>query len=237
MIIVKIIIFIVIGIIVLTVIGAIVETGKGGVYTSPPPRTSKPPTPPFQPKTFDQMLGELADARDNVTARDASIDREMKKTAEVVRRVRTNARINLNLGIDELMSKVNSLVDYAEKISGNANPENFQKDSENFVYNEHLWYRARLAGIAFKEASELVQAKLNQLHKIDFGSISASDRQKIMQLQSPDGLVALKKALLDNAITMFNINKNIKELIRMHCGEGGRSWAEKMDKSAEEKHS
>ena len=212
------------------------NNSSGGRPSLPPRPAPRPPySSPPQTKSLDQLLKELVDARDNARAVDANVDREMKKTVEVVRRVRTNAQTNMNLGIDDLMRKVNSLVDYAEKISGNANPAYFKKGSDNFVYNEHLWYRARLAGVAFKEASQLVQAKLNELHKINFSSISPSDRQKIMQLQSADGLVALKNALLNNAITMFSINKNIKELIRVHCGEGGRLWAEKMDKSGEGK--
>ncbi len=216
------------------------SSGSSGTYQPSKPQYQasgyRPPNPKV-PKNLDEILYELQDSRDDSFARDNAVNQEMQKTEEAVKRVRNYAPQNLNLGIDELMKKVTVLVDYAEKISGNANPAYFKKGSDNFVYDEHLWYRARLAGLAFKQAAELVQSKLDQLHRINFNDVSSKDRQKIMQLQANDGLIALKKALLNNAITMFRTNKNIKELIRVHCGKGGSDWAKKMDESGDDARS
>lgn len=242
------IIIIIAVIVVLGLIGLAYDESDGGnsknnsnnYRSSNPPRPIPPrPTPPRPkpPQNLDEILRELQDSRDNYSATDPGINGEMKITEEAVKRVQMYAPQSLNLGIDELMKKVTVLVDYAERISGNANPDYFKKGSDKFIYDEHLWYRARLAGLAFKQAAELVNLKLDQLHKISFNNISGRDRQKIMQLQASDGLPALRRSLLNNAITMFRINKNIKELIRVHCGKGGSEWAKKMDESGDEARS
>ncbi len=198
----------------------------------------RPNTPPRQPKpqqkTLDQIIRELNDAKDNTAVRDDVFYVATQKTQKTASRVKNYAPTSLNLGIDALMSQVNQLVNYANRIAGNAHPKNFRKGSDNFTYNNNLWYRARMAGVAFLQAADLVQNKLNQLHKIDFKNISSADRQKIKQLQANEGLIALKRDLIECAKMMFRTNKNIKELIRNNCGKGGSDWARKMDESGEE---
>lgn len=186
------------------------------------------------PKTLNQIIGELNDARDNTAVVDDVFDITTKKTQRTVNYVKQNAPVAVNLELDALMSQVNQLVNYANRIAGNATSKNFRKGQENFKYNNALWYRARMAGVAFLQASDLVEKKLRQLHRIDFKNISSQDRQKIKQLQSQNGLIALKRDLLECAKVMFRINKSIKELVRLYCGKGGKVWADKMDKSGEE---
>lgn len=206
---------------------------KGG--NRPPYRSNTPlrQTNPQQ-KTLDQIIRELNDAKDNTAVRDGVFYVVTQKTQKTVSRVKNYAPTSLNLGIDTLMSQVNQLVSYANRIAGNAHPKNFRKGSDNFTYNNNLWYRARMAGVAFLQAADLVQNKLNQLHKINFKNISSANRQKIKQLQANDGLIALKRDLIECAKMMFRINKSIKELIRNNCGKGGSDWARRMDESGEE---
>ena len=206
---------------------------KGG--NRPPYRSNTPlrQTNPQQ-KTLDQIIRELNDAKDNTAVRDDVFYVATQKTQKTVSRVKNYAPTSLNLGIDTLMSQVNQLVSYANRIAGNAHPKNFRKGSDNFTYNNNLWYRARMAGVAFLQAADLVQNKLNQLHKINFKNISSADRQKMKQLQANDGLIALKRDLIECAKMMFRTNKSIKELIRNNCGKGGSDWARKMDESGEE---
>lgn len=202
---------------------------KGGYQ---PPRPPRPPRP--QQKTLDQIINELIDAKDNTAVSDPDFYIATQKTQKAATRVKNYVPTSLNLGIDALMSQVNQLVSYANRIAGNAHPKSFRKGSDNFTYNNNLWYRARMAGVAFLQAADLVQNKLNQLHKINFKNISSADRQKIKQLQANDGLIALKRDLIECAKMMFRTNKSIKELIRNNCGKGGSDWARKMDESGEE---
>ena len=97
-----------------------------------------------------------------------------------------------------------------------------------------MWFRTRLAGIAFLKASDLVDEKLKQLHRIDFSDISAEDRKRIKKLQAEDGLVSLKRDLLNCAKIMFRLNKGLKELIRNNSGRGGKIWAEHRDNNGED---
>ncbi len=206
---------------------------KGG--NRPPYRSNTPirQTNPQQ-KTLDQIIRELNDAKDNTAVKDFVFNVVTQKTQKTVSRVKNYAPTSLNLGIDTLMSQVNQLVNYANRIAGNAHPKNFRKGPDNFTYDNNLWYRARMAGVAFLQAADLVQNKLDQLHKINFKNISSANRQKIKQLQANDGLIALKRDLIECAKMMFRINKSIKELIRNNCGKGGSDWARRMDESGEE---
>ncbi len=212
------------------------RSGNNKVYNQGDSRQTNRPNPAHRPqqKTLDQIIRELNDAKDNTAVRDYDVFVATQKTQKTASRVKNYVPTSLNLGIGTLMTQVNQLVDYANRIAGNAHPKNFRKGSDNFTYNNNLWYRARMAGVAFLQASELVQKKLNQLHKIDFKNISPSDRQKIKQLQANDGLIALKHDLIECARMMFRTNKSIKELIRNNCGKGGSDWARRMDESGEE---
>ncbi|MCD7810287.1 MAG: hypothetical protein LUG91_00280 [Ruminococcus sp.] len=236
--------YIIIGLVILLVIIiiAIINKGTNGGTRGntggnrPHPPTNRPlPTRPIpKSQTLDQIINGLTDAKDNTAVRDDIILVATKKTHQTTKRIKEYAPTSLDLGIDSLMVQVNQLMIYANRIAGNAHPNNFRKGSNNFTYNNNLWYRAKMAGVAFSQAADLVQNILNQLHKIDLKNVSSSDRQKIMQLKANDGLVALKRDLNDHAEMMFRTNKTLKELIRKHCGKGGAKWAKKMDKHGKE---
>ena len=228
---------------ILGAVGAIIGFFVG--YSSDKESTKPEPVQPPKPRpqrtqraqNLDDFLRELNglnNVLDNTAVKDNDFYLVTQKTQQVATRIKNNAPTNINLGLDALYSQVDKLVVYANRIAANANPRYFRKGSENFEYDERLWYRAKLAGEAFLRASELVKQKLNQLHKIAFEKVSDADRKEIMQLQSDNGLIAWKRGLIEDAKMMFRTNRNIKELIRNHCGPGGKAWAERMDKSGEE---
>lgn len=194
---------------------------------------------PSQPReqTLSQIVGKLNDSRDSSAVKDITFDIATQKTQKTMYAIKKNKPVAmqmLNLEIDTLMDQVEQLIKKANRIAGNASEKNFRPGSENFKYNNELWFRARLAGIAFLKASDLVDEKLKQLHRIDFDSISSEDRKRIKKLQAEDGLVSLKRDLLNCAKIMFRLNKGLKELIRNNCGRGGRLWAEQRDKNGED---
>lgn len=191
---------------------------------------------PSQPReqTLSQMVEKLNDSRDNLAVKDITFDIATQKAMYAIKKNKPVAMQTLNLEIDVLINQIEQLIKQANRIAGNASAKNFRRGSENFQYDNELWYRSRLAGVAFLKASDLIADKLTQLHKIDFGKISSGDRKRIKKLQAEDGLISLRRDLLNCAKVMFRLNKNLKELIRNNCGRGGRLWAEKMDKSGED---
>ncbi len=195
--------------------------------------------PKSQPReqTLSQIVGKLNDSRDSSAVKDITFNVATEKTQKTMYAIKKNKPVamqTLNLEIDTLMNQVEQLIKKANRIAGNASVNNFRPGSENFKYNNELWFRTRLAGIAFLKASDLVDEKLKQLHRIDFSDISAEDRKRIKKLQAEDGLVSLKRDLLNCAKIMFRLNKGLKELIRNNSGRGGKIWAEHRDNNGED---
>lgn len=167
----------------------------------------------------------------NHRVRDTEFYRETQKVQPVIRKMTDVKPKALNLNLESLGQEIVQLIDKANILAGNIHPSQFRQGEHNLRYNQDLWYKAQKAGVSFLTAANLVQEKLDELHRIDFKDISSSDRRLIKELQSSQGLISLKKALIKSQTMMFRKTVTFKELIRNGCGDKGLSWAQKMDES------
>ena len=194
-------------------------------------QTPRPQRPaPAKRDPFQNIELQKLECSGDVYAPMTQKDRLIIADARTAVNANVQAARRLDLGTD-FIARFERLVSIGEKLEASIRSSKPTNNVSRFHYLTDLWFRSHMAVQYYNKAKEVLNAKLDELHRINFDHLSQSERAQIIKLQKV--LPNLRNMASEKARSMAKLNVDLKELIRRSCGKRGWDLAAERDRQAQ----